>query len=593
MQSGSGKSQNLRSGGIFESDQSCAPQLVRRSQPRLLITDEDVSRARCLASSDERAASWHRALKLGGESIIGEAPVRRILAGQSLPNMLVVSREASRRIFTLSGLFLLDNDCRWARRAIDEMLAAAAFEDWDPTHFLDVAEMTAALAVGLDWLGGTLSTDEIVVIRSAIIRLGLEPGLQAFERGEWWTKTDNNHAAVCAGGLTLGALAIGDSESAIAQRVIENSVDTISRYFAGMEPDGGWIEGPGYWCFGTKYATFMLSSLRISSSGDFGLSALEGVSETGWFRMHARGPTHIPFNYSDAREEVDRVAPQMFWMARAFDRVEYTDDEATTADVNPDILHLFWWSPSPGIPRSIGARLDLDAYFKRINVACFRSAWNDPDALYVAIKGGNNAASHAHLDLGSFVIDWAGHRWASDLGPDDYQLPGYFTWSRRWSYYRLKTESHNTVTLSHRNQKIESDAAIVEFTSSHEAAGVMIDLSKAYVPDAERVIRRLNLIERRRIEIVDEINLTGSSAIDWNMQTPAVVTIDGQALVLTLGGKSMLLTARASSPGRWIAERVFPGPPQADNSSYTRLRYRVEADAGNHRILVVFEPRQG
>jgi hypothetical protein len=32
------------------------------------------------------------------------------------------------------------------------MLAAAAFSDWNPSHFLDVAEMTAALAIGYDWL---------------------------------------------------------------------------------------------------------------------------------------------------------------------------------------------------------------------------------------------------------------------------------------------------------------------------------------------------------------------------------------------------------------------------------------------------------
>ena len=31
------------------------------------------------------------------------------------------------------------------------MLTAARFEDWNPSHFLDVAEMTFALAIGYDW----------------------------------------------------------------------------------------------------------------------------------------------------------------------------------------------------------------------------------------------------------------------------------------------------------------------------------------------------------------------------------------------------------------------------------------------------------
>ena len=32
------------------------------------------------------------------------------------------------------------------------MLDMSKFEDWNPSHFLDVAEMTAGLAIGYDWL---------------------------------------------------------------------------------------------------------------------------------------------------------------------------------------------------------------------------------------------------------------------------------------------------------------------------------------------------------------------------------------------------------------------------------------------------------
>ena len=33
-----------------------------------------------------------------------------------------------------------------------ELRAAAAFPDWNPSHFLDTAEMTHAFAIGYDWL---------------------------------------------------------------------------------------------------------------------------------------------------------------------------------------------------------------------------------------------------------------------------------------------------------------------------------------------------------------------------------------------------------------------------------------------------------
>ena len=46
----------------------------------------------------------------------------------------------------------MTGDKRYALRAQKEMIAAAAFDDWNPSHFLDVAEMTTALAFGYDWL---------------------------------------------------------------------------------------------------------------------------------------------------------------------------------------------------------------------------------------------------------------------------------------------------------------------------------------------------------------------------------------------------------------------------------------------------------
>ena len=58
--------------------------------------------------------------------------------------------------------------------AVLEMKAVAAFPDWNPSHFLDVAEMTNALAIGYDWLYDDLTPTDRATIRAAIVEAGSE-----------------------------------------------------------------------------------------------------------------------------------------------------------------------------------------------------------------------------------------------------------------------------------------------------------------------------------------------------------------------------------------------------------------------------------
>ena len=95
-----------------------------------------------------------------------------------------------------------------------------------------------------------------------------------------------------------------------------------------------------------------------------------------------------------------------------------------------------------------------------------RSEWNDADATFVGFKGGTNKAHHGHLDLGTFVLDSAGQRWAIDLGSDDYGSPDYFNGEKRWGYYRASTAGHNTLVIDGRNQDPAVDAEVIKFFST-------------------------------------------------------------------------------------------------------------------------------
>ena len=247
--------------------------------------------------------------------------------------------------------------------------------------------------------------------------------------------------------MTVGALAIADEEPALAREIIAHGRESIVLAMHSFAPDGGWAEGPGYWNYATSYNVYYLAALQSALGTDFDLKKMPGFAETGNFRIQLVGPLTAPSTLPMAPSA--GTAPQMLWFAREFHRPLYAQHERRLAATRPSIFHLLWSGKSRERKRE--SDLPRDAIFHGVNVAFFRSAWNDPQAVYVGFKGGDNKANHSHLDLGTFVLDALGERWAIDLGSDDYNLPGYFG-KQRWTYYRLRTEGHNTLTIDGDNQ---------------------------------------------------------------------------------------------------------------------------------------------
>lgn len=65
------------------------------------------------------------------------------------------------------------------------MLYMAGYDNWNPEHFLDVAEMTMALSIGYDWLYEVLSPKNRAKIRKAILDKGLKPSMDKRYNGFW------------------------------------------------------------------------------------------------------------------------------------------------------------------------------------------------------------------------------------------------------------------------------------------------------------------------------------------------------------------------------------------------------------------------
>jgi hypothetical protein len=568
---------------------------LRKDHPRLLITTEDLARAKKLVREDVLAEKWYAKKRNQALGILQEPPCQYSI--KTSRAMLEVSRTVLKRVYTLALLHHLEGGERYQHRLWEELSAAASFPDWHPEHFLDTAEMTHAFAIAYDWLYPSWSPQQREILRAAILEKGLKPALKAYQgpsKSDWWVDSPYNWNLVCNGGIGMGALAILDEAPEPSTTALMGALRSMRKAMAQFASDGGYDEGTLYWGYATHYATLFLASMETALGSTFGLAELPGYNKTGLFPIHLSGPQGVTFNYADADGEVYWTT-HMFWLARRFQQPTFAWYARQITQIHA--LDLLWFSADGQDPESEG--LAPDGYFPSTQVLTLRSGWRDRDAVFVGFKGGTNRTPHSHLDLGSFVLDAQGLRWAVDLGPEDYDVPGYFD-DGRWDYYRTRAEGHNTLVINPGkgpDQNVKACAPIIRSAFEPGRSFAIADLSSAYQPQAVRVWRGLALLDRQRVLIQDEIQATRPAEIWWGMHTPAQVHLseDKKSALLSLG--SSHLQVRILSPAAatftCLNSRPLPGSPhppgQTLNDGISKLAV-VLREVGEVRLAVLLEP---
>lgn len=563
-------------------------QTLRPQHPRLMVLDSDIEGVHKTIDSDPLAHEFYDSIQRRATKILGE-PLAKIKPGET--DQLELSRLVLKRVYTLAGTYRLTHDKRFLERARAEMLQAAALPTWHPAHFLDVGEMTNAMAIGYDWLYNDLSTADRQTIKNAIVRLGLNEAVKAYQSYEWWTSAKNNWNPVCNGGLVAGALSIADEEPKLANRILKCMRISLPRAMASFAPDGGWAEGPGYWSYCTRYVTYLCADLKSALGTDLDITQAQGLAHTGYFRIYCNGPIGKSFNFADATEDVEK-AWQMMWLSRTFANPIFAGQELLLAADGPELFHLLFYATGDAQKTAVTENLPLCSLFKGVNVALMRSSWSDPNAVFIGFKGGDNKANHSHLDLGTFVLDNAGYRWAMDLGPDNYHLPGYFG-KERFTYYRLRTEGHNCITVDTDNQSPEAKAPITSFSADADFAFAVADLSAAYKGKLTDAHRGVALMHGRDVLIQDEITAPNAVPIRWHWHTKAIVSLAGDGRSATLeqmgpkGTVQMQMRILAPSAAKFTIQNSNVAPPQAQQTDVTDLNIALQLPAGQSTIAVL------
>lgn len=540
--------------------------------PRIMLLKGEEKNIQKNYTSDKNWAQIHGAILSESDKMLTLPELERIQVGRRL---LSVSREALRRIFFLSYAWRMTQNEPYLKRAEKELLAVSRFSDWNPTHFLDVAEMTMAVAIGYDWLYHKLPASSREIIKTAILKKGIEPSFDSKYNG--WLKVTNNWNQVCNAGMSYGALALYEDNPEMAKQVIDRAIESIKLPMEDYKPDGAYPEGYGYWNYGTSFNVLFISAIQKVFGSDYGLSGSPGFLRTASYLENMAGPSGKNFNYSDSGNGLS-LSPAMFWFANRSKNYSllYIEKQLLEKGENSMVRNrilpaAMLWGEGVPLEKAQAPTPLLWVGQGKNPVAMMRSSWTDPNAIYVGLKAGSPSVSHGHMDIGSFVMDANGERWSMDFGMQDYESlesKGVQLWGReqnaqRWQVYRYNNFAHSTLTFNNELQRVDGHAPITGTVTKSTFLGAITDMTSVYKEAVNSAQRGVAIVNQKYVVMKDEIFTAGKeTTLRWVMLTPAEVQLTGNGTAeLTQNGKKLQL--QVTEPAQ-VTLKTWPTQPSHD-----------------------------
>jgi hypothetical protein len=528
---------------------------LRKNEPRLLLTPKVEKQLKQKIKTNKLVRTYYAWLHHFADEIVKKPVLKEKIIGYRLP----ASGKAERRISILALVYRISHNKKYLNRLIEAMNTINNFSNWDSIQFLNVAGMSYAQAIGLDWAGKWLPDSTIKNARSAI-KKHLLSSLQENHRN-WWVNASNNWNEVCHAGLSAGALVLAGQYPKLAAKIIGRADHNLPIELAQYSPDGAYPEGPGYWGYGTSYFLMAIAFYKSALATDFNLSKAPGFMKSATYRLEVVGPSGKSFAYSDADPDDGlnlSIRGSLAWFAQKTGNSLYLNkkkfrtlmQKAMKQHKKPPSfapLQLVWLSeftPKESQP--------LPTYWKGEGynpIAIFRSGKNEHSGFYLGVKGGSASVNHGNMDAGSFVFELNGVRWSIDPGNQSYHQVelhiGHALWdmdqnSPRWSLLTKGNRFHSTLTVNGARHNVHGFAPIIKWQVNKFPETVALNLSSTFKGQLKSEIRTFRKINGNMLQIEDDF-VPGDSTekVMWAMMTKAQVTTTKDGAILSQDGRKL------------------------------------------------------
>ncbi|MEO5999276.1 MAG: heparinase II/III family protein [Chitinophagaceae bacterium] len=562
---------------------------MRKSGPRLILTPLIEANLKKKIKNDPLVKNYYEAIKINADKILNQPFLERKLEGRRL---LGVSREMLYRMSILSMVYRIEKNPVVLKRINDEVSAVCNFTNWNPSHFLDVAEMSMAVAIAIDWTGEALPKSSVEQAKIALIEKGIKPGWNEKENPGWVAGT-NNWNQVCNGGMIAAAIVIADKDPELAARTIGRSLEGMTNALKQYAPDGVYPEGATYWDYGTSFSVVTSSMLESAFGTDFGIANYPAFLKSADFRLLTVAPSGWYFNFADCGDKAGEYGDiTLAWFAKQTGNTLYLEKEK------------FLQSPQSmqKLSRFAGPGLIWLSQFEQKKETALPSAWKGDGSnpiiilngekggvgnYYFGGKGGSASLSHGNMDAGSFVFELNGVRWVLDPGVQGYnelEQAGFDLWSscqhcQRWTLLTKSNFGHSTLTVDDARFNVSGTATLIDFKSGTrpEATINMTEIFKGHLKSA---YRKFFKDSDHSISIEDQLILEDSTkSITWAIMTIAEVTPTSEGALLRQDGKQLNLQILSPRNVKLSIISLDPPPMKLDKriENLKRVEIRIPA----------------
>ncbi len=426
----------------------------------------------------------------------------------------------------------------------------------EPTVDLFAAE-TGALLAWTNYLLGPSLDEMSPHVRSRVRREVRKRVLQpCMERDDfWWMGFEGNGGLnnwnpwINSNWLTCALLLVRETERRTNN--VARIMKSLDAFIDNYPSDGGCDEGPGYWQHAAGSLFDCLDLLHTASDGEINVydEALIAEMARYIYRVHIHDRWFV--NFADASAVCEPSGSLIHNFGRRVedeDMMEFGTYLAETCGFGTGTVGGSMGRRLRGLfslEEVLGADgrqpCPRDTWLPETQVMVSRDAEGSAKGFLVGAKGGHNAESHNHNDVGHFVVFVDGKPLLIDVGVETYRRKTFSC--DRYDIWTMQSDYHNLPTVDGYGEASgkEHRAEDVDCRIQDSAAELTMDLGSAY-PESTGIdnLRRSVCLNRgKNVEVTDEWILDHEpDELVFSLLTPCLVEDVGNGRV-TLGVRRM------------------------------------------------------